>query len=147
MKSKFWKIFNLKSKFEKKKGEKPIFRSSHFHEEYNSGNERDLEKSTLKRWKLDNLLDEVRARVLLETELWITVEAYASVFKAKKHLVDQCFAVLNREGLLSQAYNHAPDRRNKKSFFHHPTETDSEWTASRYKVLANDDLSPPPLDS
>jgi hypothetical protein len=112
---------------------KDIFPSHHCR---HCGDKRTLIRLSLKRWKLDKLLEAVRNKVLEETEMWITVECYSSEFRAKKHLVDQCFAMLNREGLLSQAYNSAPHDSTRDVGRY----GDSAWQASLYTVIKNNKL-------
>lgn len=88
-------------------------------------------RPSLKRWALEELLNVVREMVCTETERYITVECYASKLLAKKHLVDQCFAKLNLEGLLGQARNIAPHDSSRDGFFG----GDSAWIASSYEIL------------
>jgi len=57
-----------------------------------------------------------------------TVEQFATTLRAKKELVDQCFALLNREGLLSQALNTRPGRWGKRGM----------WRRTVYRVLRKD---------
>lgn len=107
-----------------------IFTSHHCR---HCGDKRVLIRPSLKRWNKIKLLDVIRALVLAEAKKLITVEDYASHLKAKKKLVDQCFAILNRENLLSQAINHSPHDSTRNPW----GGNDSAWSATMYVVLKN----------
>jgi hypothetical protein len=95
-----------------------------------------LIRPSLKRWNFEKLLEAVRAKILAQSVpdcgFWITVEKYASDLRAKKHLVDRCFAVLNREGLLSQARNEPLHDSARHNFF---PGSWKGWVASSYRII------------
>ena len=101
----------------------------------NLGEKRSLFRPSLKRWKFEKLLSIVRKMIVEEPKSSVTVESYASTLKCKKHLIDRCFALLNKEGLLSQAYNRPPhdSSRDPDTW----GKGDSAWMASTYTVIKN----------
>ena len=100
-------------------------------------------RPSLKKWKREDLLDEVRDAVLNKMFLinpsfnWIRAEDYASHFRAKVDMVKWCFMKLNHEGLLGQKVNSPPhDCRRGTDYMNYGS--DNSWGASRYTIISRE---------
>ena len=111
---------------------------SHFCRCGNCNHKRDKFRPSLKRWKLEDVYIIIRTKILEIIKnnkgyVYVTVEEFVTDLRAKRSLVDQVFAKLNLEGLLSQGFNKPPhDCKREKSGFSHGN--DSSWQATIYKV-------------
>lgn len=98
-------------------------------------------RPSLKKWKRDDLLQEVRNAV--ENSVGassicdrITAEDYANRFRARVDMIRWCFMKLNHEGLLNQRVNNAPHDSRRE--FPGPSYGDNSWCASTYNIIKKD---------
>jgi hypothetical protein len=101
------------------------------------GDPRDLLKPSYRRWNLERLYAEVRSIILAKEEnSSVTAEDLGTQLRARKHLVEICFARLNLEGLLSQGVNRAPHDSTRDPWMQGScfTNGDSAWQATYYIV-------------
>lgn len=95
------------------------------------GTPRDKFRPSLRAWKLEKLLLEVRNLVIaVESGKYITAEDIATKLRAKKSMVEQCFHRLNLEGILSQGHNIPPHDSTRDR--HVWGVGDSSWIATLY---------------
>lgn len=92
-------------------------------------------RPSLRRWKHKELLDAVRQALYDHAHQWrdqaridpIYVEVVAAVLRARQGMVDYCFALLNKEGLLTHRVNSQPHDSKRSRFG-----SNSGWQASMY---------------
>ena len=94
------------------------------------GDTRDKIRPSLRRWRLGALLIKVRDHIAsLPDDTRITAERVSTVFRARKGMVEQCFARLNLEGILSQGVNLPPHDSTRDRW---GGGCDSAWGATTY---------------
>lgn len=94
-------------------------------------------KPSLKRWKLDKLISEVRTylqSIRKDKDVWFAAEQLADKFKAKKHLIEQAIKKLRLEGLVGEEVNRALHDSNRDPIC--GFKGWSGWAATRYRLKA-----------
>ena len=103
-----------------------------------------LRPKPLKRYRFDKLLALVRSFVCnwKDNNKPISKEQVAFIFQCKTHLIEQCFNILNKEGLLGQPVHKAPhDSKRDYAFCYRKNDQhsdpknpdgDSSWCGDRY---------------
>lgn len=103
---------------------------THHHCRHCGDKHKPLSPKPLKKYKFEKLLALVRSFVnSWDENKPLYKEQVAYTFQCKTHLIEQCFNILNREGILNQPTHSAPHDSTRAHFF---CGGDSAWCGDRY---------------